>query len=268
MEPRGNSRNPEIGIATFLLLLVLANAVGCLDWKIQGAPSDGDGDADVDADVDADADTDADGDSDGDVEEEICEHHICDTLPQCGCGADGRCIHDERGDPICVPIGPGTSGEACGPDYECGAGMICFGVTSDPPFCRQYCENDSDCPGESICYMALMIDSERRGVTCTLSCDPTADDPICPAGIRCGIYYREETMQNFTHCLGSVGTGRGGSRCTSGADCAHGFFCPSEGAPPYCHRWCTLPDGTECAGVCMAFEPAVSVNGVEHGYCR
>ena len=121
-------------------------------------------------------------------ENDIC-HEPCERSADCPLG--GRCVtrHTYGGVPVLVCVGTGVLGlgEGCGPEIECGPGLLChsFGG-ADPPVCRYACDINSPHSDERRCppgFLCGPYDSAYRGV-CMPMCDLSDGSP-CVASEAC-----------------------------------------------------------------------------------
>jgi len=252
----------------------LLAGIGC-----SSASSTANGDADADGDTDADVDVDgaSDGDTDRDADDAPCDHPVCDLWPQCGCGRGQACVHEADGARTCSPAGTAAHGEECSAgDDVCAPGTLCAGFGDEPPYCAQYCNVDRDCRGlgeGTICELAFANDAgEEVARSCTLSCDPVAEEPGCAPGIRCDLFARTATGQVFTLCAGRSGAGTAWDPCDlafGDSDCAPGHFCSDSGFGGECIRRCEVGDDSVCGWVelCNPFETPAVVGTIEYGFC-
>ena len=253
------------------LVVVIACATASRD--LPGGDSNGNGDSNVrhDGAVQMDANN--------------CATQPCDILSQCGCGS-GACDIDGSdlvGTACRMITTPGHAGDACGGPGDCDKDFVCLGGSGDAS-CHKYCASTADCTSpRGMCIIDITNGTNPiQGVppACTSNCDPLdAATPGCATGLRCSIFSTTHmgSAYNYTDCE-AVGTGTQGTNCkvgTNGDDtlCKTGFFCTTVngGANFNCRKYCTLnPAGGQCTGglTCLAFNPILTVVGVEYGVCN
>lgn len=176
---------------------------------------------------------------------------LCD--PVLGTGCADRCGL-LGGLPACTATGSGTLESPCTAESDCAVGFSCQGDRcirvcrpSDPTLCGAHLA----CSRSSV-VGASFLPSENDVGLCTESCMPVGDtgagDHGCPVGTTCSIG-TASIVGDFTWCreirtLPSPASPEGGP-CTYEYNCQAGLGCYSHNV---CRRFCTYPDGPECAG--------------------
>ncbi len=103
--------------------------------------------------------------------------------------------------------------------------------------------------------------------TCSRSCDPF-DSFGCAPGLKCNVYYTEDSSSRptfLTECVGPIGYGWGGDRCSRESDCDIGSTCIGG----TCRDWCDVDQPLSCGilGSCVGFDTPVVFGGIEYGVC-
>lgn len=168
--------------------------------------------------------------------------------------------------------GPPTFDECTG-DGDCGDGMRCLSLRSEPQLCRPTCDitatdPDAECPGDTICMQA------SSGVSvvgvCTHRCTIGTTDG-CPTGSVCDLF--SETRDGgdkvfFSECR-SIGAGEVCEPCTAGSatTCGEGMTCTFHDLRTRCVNLCI--DASDCPSgeSCDDFDEASLVEGILYGRC-
>lgn len=175
---------------------------------------------------------------------------------------------------------PGTEENACTSDTQCDRGYVCLGP---PRSCRRYCAADADCAqprGRCLITITTGAGQPIPNVpkVCSSGCDPTNTAAGgCPAAQKCSI--GATTINNvrevFAVCT-SAGAGAQGASCQNGAEgnealCAANHLCTTTNGTAYnCRKICLVGSNALCAGgqTCIAFNPQLTMAGVEYGVCN
>jgi hypothetical protein len=198
-----------------------------------GEPA-GDGDPSGDGDGDPSGDGDGDPSGDGDGEPNNSE---CDPFEQ-DCPFDEKCVpYASSGGTWdankCVPVyGNGDVGDSCnyGGSVEatddCGTDSYCWGAIDNVGTCTMFCEGTFDDP---ICPQgqACLISNDNSVTLCLDSCDPLAQD--CGPGQGC--YLANGQFQ----CAAQTSDLPTGEACGFINDCAPGHVCASANFLPDCN---------------------------------
>ena len=224
-------------------------------------------------------------DAAGQMDANNCATQPCDIPSQCGCGSGACDINgsDLMGTACRMITTSGHAGDECnGPD-DCDKGYVCLGGSGDAS-CHKYCGTTADCTSPRGQCIIDITDGTNpiAGVppACTSNCDPlNAATAGCSTGLRCSVFSTTHagSAYNYTDCE-KVGGGTQGTNCkvgTNGDDtlCDTDFFCTTVngGTNFNCRKFCTLnPAGGQCTGglTCLAFNPVLTVVGVEYGVCN
>lgn len=90
---------------------------------------------------------------------------LCDPLnPEPVCGANMACLPRQAGNPLCLPAGTGTQGDACTNNLDCAPTLGCLGFNNVFQ-CRQLCAvSNPICPMGTTCTSFLLfIGNEEYG---------------------------------------------------------------------------------------------------------
>jgi cysteine-rich repeat protein len=206
-----------------------------------------------------------------------CPESPCRLKPYCGCEAGQKCTVDftllpDTLEKVCGEAGSGTSDDLCTADTECMAETICGGLYSgagvEQAMCFDICTGASDCSGAGSVCVPLVSDEDYPGI-CSHSCDLVTNRG-CPSGTACKPLEIRATGQSLTDCGADVGYGGPGSSCSDDTGCEAGTFCADTDGDTTgneCIQLCHYPSGSCEIGTCNAFDPPISYDGDEYGYC-
>jgi hypothetical protein len=216
-----------------------------------------------------------------------CSEQPCSIGQQCGCGTGMSCdvdIADNAGAACRTVTTPGREAASCNSLDDCDAGYVCLSNAYGGAACHKFCSADSECgTPRGKCAVAPKVNNvDITGVpnACSSNCDPltnpsTTATPVCPANNKCTIY--RNNGNPFVDCI-PAGNGTQGDSCQDGNKgdetmCAPSYACTSvDGGGTFrCRKYCTNPgvgSSNQCGGrACNGFSPALSVAGVNYGYC-
>lgn len=222
------------------------------------------------------------------IDANLCVTQPCDILTKCGCATGMSCDidgSDAMGTACRAVSTPGKETNTCGSPSGCDVGYVCLnGANNGQGFCKRYCSADTDCvqPRGKCVTDILSGGMPIAGIpsVCTSNCDPVnvAASGQCPAAHKCGIFSNTHAgvTQNIVDCAAAGVLAQGGN-CKVGAVgqdnlCAADHLCTTinAGTNFNCRRICNRGLGnTNCPGLtCIAFNPALTVAGVEYGVCN
>jgi hypothetical protein len=193
----------------------------------------------------------------------------CDWLSECGCRTGESCSLNASNVRQCRVVStppPSAPYQVCSVDSDCPALHSCY-IGS----CMQHCKVSADCGWENaVCYIVIDVAGGPVPETglCTRNCDvlspsaPEAGFQPCGVGLTCADFVSPEGA--FFDC-NAAGAGTDGSICTSVADCAIGFSCPTG----VCARYCEVgvAGGCPAGGECIAEPTIPSIGGRALGLC-
>jgi hypothetical protein len=158
-------------------------------------------------------------------------------------------------------------GTGCASTASCKAGLTCAGGA-----CRPYCTTPGGACGVAGGGECLPLTTADGGTipndnVCQVTCDPI-DVAACgggtgPTPATCIVY-----NDNTTDCAPAGPVALAGNCATQ--DCAAGLVCVGP-APEVCRHWCRIGHASDCANptpTCVAFKPAIKINGVDYGSCN
>ncbi len=193
----------------------------------------------------------------------------CDALCQTGCTAGtqtciaGRINGAATDSEICVPVGAGAQGAACGQNDGCAAGLGCLGINGADQACVKYCRLPSgapECDNGTICLS--IFEGANMGVCVAPSSECTVFPDTCGAAETC------VNTGAGTACVPAGPTAKGGSCDTATTSCAKGLGCSTplnaQGMPmgtPICRTLCAAQADCHSSEVCALFQ------GETYGTC-
>lgn len=185
------------------------------------------------------------------------------------CAGDSGCSASESGESACQPqLGAATAGGECVSDLNCAPGYFCGSSGT----CRQYCLDDSDCPGQ-VC--SPFAPPRRAGDLAVGFCAGPACDPVHPQTPRDGLSAcavgsgctpTPEGQVSVCNARNADAGVRYAS-CAQSADCRPELVCiSSSGSSRYCGQFC-YSDADCGRGRCKQFEPQFFAGSFPVGSC-
>ena len=204
-----------------------------------------------------------------------CATQPCDILTRCGCGSGDACdLNDALNGTICRQATSTGENTVCNDATDCAPDYSCFDA-GNSAYCQQYCGSDADCGSPRGKCAYTVLDGANNLIPglglCSSNCDPLAQgSSACPPTWACDIDTIGSAAVNVTTCRPG-GAATQGQACPNALECAAGLTCVDfQDGSTACQPLCAPGTNPTCPTntTCTAFTPAVTVAGVQYGFCE